>query len=829
MNTSHARTSCSFGALALVALALPLGVARADVALIRDGKPVARIITATPPAPPPAPETRKRQPPPPPQPLAEAAADFNYHLKKMSGAELPVEHVDDPAAIKGPAVVLGDLAVRLGAKPQKTSVSKEGFRILVKGDLVLIGGETDAAARCGVYELLNRLGCDWVMPGEIGEIIPALRTVGIPAMDESQAPDFAMRRLWYRGYRTAEHPAQPGERERMVLWLQRQKSGDFSHFAFNAGGHVWDAFIRKHKAEFDQDPTMLALRKDRDGQMKRLGPQLESTHPRVIELFAQDIREAYEKNIKAGTWTRETPAGFGIGPADGLGYSMSPESLAAGSGQVDPIVGELDRTDELILMANRILAKLRPDYPNAYLGFYSYSTHAGYPFRYTPDPHIVIIFAPINFSRFHGVLDENSPTQQYYRRIVEQWGALARKQGNPLVYRGYSWNLAENALPYTKVKIWGDELPFYKAQGMLGLNVEATKMWSVLAPSDYVFMKLSWNTRQDWHALLRQFCEKAYGAGADAMEAYHLDLIKTQHGAGQEAGSYHAFPLIYSDEWVRGALARIDQAASAAKTDPDRQRIGFVRHNVEALQLFLTFHAATTSFDFAGAKRQYDAMRAHWDKAYALNSDLVANEAPGYLKRFLVRFVDDALKFSSDPYRIVARIPDAMPTQFDEKMVGHGAGFEYEQPATDDSAWPTSRTYSSNWSAQGLAAGHRSGSVWYRHRFVLPADLKGQPVGLFVGGVEDEVRVWINGQLVGTSGQRFSTPAQFDLTDGVKAGAENVLAMQVIRNSAANEIGIGGILRPCYVFTGPRLERKAPGPDVQLRRVLPGGELGEPE
>jgi hypothetical protein len=783
-----------------------------DVTLIRDGKALARIyMTAPVPA------------------ITNAASDINYHFKKMSGTELEIVTNASAASIKGPAIVLGDLAVSMGAKPQKTSLSKEGFRILVKNDRVLIGGESDAGSLFGAYELLNRLGCDWIMPGEIGEIIPALKTVSVPAMDESQVPAFAMRKLWYRGYRTQEHPAMPGESQRFALWLQRHKSGNFEHFAFDAKGHVWDVFIKRHQAEIEKDRTLLALRKGPDGKLVRKGPQLESTHPRVIELFAQDIRNTYEQNIKAGKWTPDTSAGFGIGPADGLGYSISPESLAAGSGKMDPIVGELDRTDELILMANRILEKVHKDYPNAYVGFYSYSVHAGYPTRYMPDPKIVQIFAPINFSRFHGVCDTNSPSQQAYRKVVEQWGDLARKQGNPMVYRGYNWNLAENLLPYTKVRIWGEELPFYKEQGILGLNVEATKMWSVLAASDYVFMKLAWDTQQDWKKLLRQFCEKAYGAGADAMEKYHLALIERQHGAGQEAGSYHAFPIIYDSAWIRDALALVDQASQAAKTPADKTRIGFTHHNLEALQLYLDYFQATQEFDFPAAKLRLDALRAHWDKAYAQNSDLVANEGPQYIKRFLAKFVEEGLKFSSDPYRLVLRLPDELPTQFDEKMIGHGEGYNYEQPGTDDAAWLKTRTYSSNWAAQGLAAGHRMGAVWYRFRFTLPADLKGQPVGLFAGGFEDEMRVWINGQLVGTSGVRFSNPAEFDLTDGLKPGAENVLALQVIRNSAANEIGLGGILRPCFLFTGSRLEQKAPGPQVELRRVLPGGELGDLE
>ena len=207
----------------------------------------------------------------------------------------------------------------------------------------------------------------------------------------------------------------------------------------------------------------------------------------------------------------------------------------------------------------------------------------------------------------------------------------------------------------------------------------------------------------------------------------------------------------------------------------------------------------------------------------------MANEAPQYLNRFIAKFVAEGLAYSSASNRMVMPVPDELPTQFDEKVIGYGAGFDYERPDTDDTGWMKTRTYSSNWDAQGLADGHRVGAVWYRFRFTLPADLKDQPIGLFAGGFEDEMRVWINGHLVGTSGVRFSNPAVFDLTDGIQAGTENLLAMQVIRNSGANEIGLGGILRPCFLFTGPRLEKKAPGPQVELRRVLPGGELGELE
>ena len=559
--------------------------------------------------------------------LTLAVQDLNYHLRQMSGAELDVIVTEDPSSVRDPAVVIGALAVGLGAAAGKTTESGEGFRLIASDQRLLIGGQTDAAAALGVYDLLERLGCDWVMPGKIGEIIPKRATVSVADLDVSEAPSFLTRKPWYRGYDVPKLRL-PEEAQRFRQWLRRQKAGDWTSPMLAVGGHVWSEFIKRHKAEFDKDPTMLALRRAPDGTMQRRGPQIETTHPRVIELFVQEIQDAYRKNIAAGKWTSNTVAAFPIGPSDGLGFSMSPESLAAGSGRIDPIVGELDRTDEMILLANRILEQVHHEYPNAYAGFYSYSVHADYPMRYKPDPKIVQIFAPINFSRLQSVVDANSKTQAYYRGIVEQWGRLHREQGNPLIFYGYNWNLAENMLPYSKVRIWGEELPFYQQQGVTALTLESTKAWGVNGPSDYAFMKLAWDASRPWPQILHDYCRKAFGGGADAMERYLHKIIQTQHDAGQEAGSYHAFGLMYDNEWVDQAQRDIDEALGAAKTEDDKTRIGYFADGLEMLRLYLRFRDAMLAYDFPAVKRDYDALQAQWKKGYDQNTDVVANEVP---------------------------------------------------------------------------------------------------------------------------------------------------------------------------------------------------------
>lgn len=50
-------------------------------------------------------------------------------------------------------------------------------------------------AVCG---FLHRLGARWYLPGELGEVLPSLKTVELPKLDEIVKPDFALRQFNFR-------------------------------------------------------------------------------------------------------------------------------------------------------------------------------------------------------------------------------------------------------------------------------------------------------------------------------------------------------------------------------------------------------------------------------------------------------------------------------------------------------------------------------------------------------------------------------------------------------------------------------------------------------
>ena len=720
-----------------------------------------------------------------PSPAAER--DFAYHLKKMGAAEnVSLKVAEHPYGIRS-----GD---------------EQAFRLRIAGDEAWISGRTPEAVAYGVYELLERMGCDWVMPGEIGEVVPQSANPRPADCDVEEAPSFRVRCPWMPGSRNKL----VRERGEYDLWKTRKKlhvNRYAGHPLVMRGGHVWDVIVRRNKAEFDAHPEMYALVRRPDGSFERRGPQVETTHPRVVELFEKYIRDEFRHN----KWPKDKAVCLSVGPADGGGFSQSRETMAIASGRRIPVSGAVDGTDVLINLCNTLLRRMEGEFPNLHLGFYLYSWHAEFPVRYKPDPRVVIVIADISYSRLHSTL-EPVPTRRYYRGIMEKWA----KTDNVKFFRGYNWNLAENFLPYSKVKMWGDDLPLYHRMNVKGVYNESTLGWATLGPSNYVEAELLWNVDADPYAALAKFCRAAFGDGAPFLEKYYRDLTRRQSEAKVEAGSFHSFHLVYDQEFVRDGQALFGRAMEAAKRPEEKSRIAHMRFPLDQLGEFLRLRELQFAFRFAEAEKLLGDILAARRAAFEEGGGWVAGGAVRMVKRFFEESIVESAKYSQSPYRIVAKLPDALATAFDPWNSGVEMG--YHDPAINDSLWGTTRTFSIPWSSQGLSGG-LSGSVWYRMRL---SGLGKDPVGLLVGGCDSLVRVYLNGGYVG-EGRGFAKPMAFDLTDFVKPGDENLLAIQVQRGGGG-DIGTGGLMYPSFVFSGPRLAERAPKIDDSIR-LLPGGAI----
>ena len=96
----------------------------------------------------------------------------------------------------------------------------------------------------------------------------------------------------------------------------------------------------------------------------------------------------------------------------------------------------------------------------------------------------------------------------------------------------------------------------------------------------------------------------------------------------------------------------------------------------------------------------------------------------------------------------------------------------------------------------------------YRRTVAVPAEWAGRRVVLCFEGVESAFYVWVNGQMVGYS-QDSRLPAEFDVTDYVRVGEENLVAVMVIRWSDGSYLEDqdhwwqAGIYRDVFLYSTP--------------------------
>ena len=98
----------------------------------------------------------------------------------------------------------------------------------------------------------------------------------------------------------------------------------------------------------------------------------------------------------------------------------------------------------------------------------------------------------------------------------------------------------------------------------------------------------------------------------------------------------------------------------------------------------------------------------------------------------------------------------------------------------------------------------------YRQSFVIPADWKGERVFIHVGSATSNLWVWVNGKYVGYS-EDSKMEAEFDITDYVRFGEDNLIAMQIIRWCDGSYIEdqdfwrFTGIAREVYLYARPEV------------------------
>ena len=131
----------------------------------------------------------------------------------------------------------------------------------------------------------------------------------------------------------------------------------------------------------------------------------------------------------------------------------------------------------------------------------------------------------------------------------------------------------------------------------------------------------------------------------------------------------------------------------------------------------------------------------------------------------------------------------------------------HHQVKTDDWRGGVMRTPAKDWTTYV----YRNEVGSYRRNFTVPATWDGREVFINFDGVDSFFYLWINGKYVGFS-KNSRNVASFNITTFLRPGAENVLAVEVYRNSDASFLEdqdmfrLPGIFRDVALTSTPKIQ-----------------------
>jgi len=722
------------------------------------------------------------------------ADELREHVEKMSGAKLQVVAGEPPA---------GMLPVRIGASLSPDEAARLSAKCKAPGAMLLsvdaagvrLVGNSPEGTLYAAYELLERLGCRWYLPGDLGAVIPRTKTVSIAAGQVIEEPSFGGRHL--------QNVSDD------LPWARRARFGG-PYFPGSHGISLLPA------ADIEKEPELFALVNG-----KRQDSQLCISNPEVL-------RRAIAAALAKFDAEPDLPW-IGMGPRDTGGYCECEDCMKLDSGAVDPITGRRWKTDRYVWFFNRVLEGVHRKYPGKKICFYAYDHLKFPPEKFKPNAFLVPAFAPITQCRIHGINNPVCPDREMYKKTILEWTRLL-----PETYeRGYYFNLACPAFPFSKIHAIREETPFAFQCGVKGWRVETKASWVSNGPSLYVASRLMWDAHADVDALLAEFYEKFFGPAGEPMGKYLEMVDHAFRDTDCHAGCSYCMPKVFTRRRMARMTEFLDEARRLSAGDADplyAERVRLFRVNHDRLACFLEMLDLRNRFDFRAANESLDRLfeltdalinyrlyppdqpkekvsdipyKVRSEQAWAINSSV----APSYINRFWAPTTRSGYARTVVDGDYVAGAPDEWDFLIDPTDVGEALGWHRDGKIGGN--WQRMPTRTSTWSDQGLH--YYKGLAWYRTQVRVPEVFRGRKVYLWFGGVDERAKVWLNGQLLGQSdeegGNLVATagtfkPFEFDVTEAVRFGQSNTIAVR-ITNLRLNEIGTGGITAP-VMFWSPK-------------------------
>jgi hypothetical protein len=705
--------------------------------------------------------------------LRESARDLAYYLEKISGAKIEVVTNAPTADDKRMPILIGGLAEAMFGPPQKPTPFRQGFRVVIDAKGIGLVGESDLATSYAIYELLERLGCRWFMPSEMGECIPDKKRLTLPTMDISSAPATVYRDIWY------------GDED----FRRRNRQGGVKL----ENRHALEFFISDEQREQHPDWRAMVGGKPHFHSLKW-------THPEVQKAIAESIMVKLDKNPSASV---------SISPRDGMAWDESVDT-EFDAGDYDDANNRISKTDRLIYSCNAIADMVTERYPKILLGLSVYADYTRPPVRERIHPNIVPVIAPITYNRHRPMTAEGHPAGKSLLNLLEGYS----KRVDQLGYYAYAYNLGEVTAPFPMIQKWSTDLPIILNNNCKFWMPETMANFEYAMPALYLGMRLSWKSDENPAEIIGEIMGLFYGSAGDAMEEYYAHIDSAWASSGEYSGDAWGYMKIFTLEVMRKARKLMDKAKMSCKTHWDRKRVKIADECLQQLELFMKMRRDLLD----GRVAQLEEDSEKWCSNAIFLSELYKDQycfvkfgtrseqcfSFLYFSMLRKKTYQDISQISKD-FEIVTS-PPLRTWHYRQDPKDEGVQSGWFKPGFEYEAWETTDTGVETWSSLGLYS--YFGLMWYRNEHFIPKIESPKKMYLWLSATDGSARIFVNGQpihYVDDKGKEleefksYAQPASFEITKAVRFGEKNEIAI-LCRRDFLNELGTGGLLGPVFLY-----------------------------
>lgn len=458
--------------------------------------------------------------------LMPLAQELQRWLGEIIGTPPPIDSF--PPQTQG--IVLGTSAEfpEQAKKERLNELGSEGFLVRTEGRRLWLLANTDLGLRHAVFAFLEGIGCRWFFPDEVWTVVPKRPDLTV-RLNQRERPAFRWRRIWY-GW----GPRTPKLQADYEAWMQRNRQG--GDFPVDCG-HAYERYI-PHQ-EFQHHPEWFALVGG-----KRQPTQLCVSNPEVQQRVVEGVLNVFRKDPNRIMASVE--------PNDGGGYCECENCKALGS-----------VSDQVFFFANRIAEAVRKEFPDKFVGLYAYAYHSD----------------PPRFRLLPGVYVEVTTGFRYTRLTFDEQVQAFRKLGATLgvydYFSVYPWDFdLPGAAKAGRIYELAGAIKHYHKVGMVSYTAESSCNWGPNGLGYWMAAKLMWNPTLDPQALVRDFCEEAFGHAAEPMRRLYERWARGER---------------FSPRTLKLALLDLQEAYNRASDPKVRQRLNRVAMYLHLLRLWLDY------------------------------------------------------------------------------------------------------------------------------------------------------------------------------------------------------------------------------------------------